>query len=61
MNIIMTIVFIWFVIGAFSFHCLMSEKDRKSMYQNKISFVIFMILAPITIVWMTLKTIFSKN
>jgi len=39
----------------------MSEKDRKSMYQNKISFVIFMILAPITIVWMTLKTIFSKN
>ena len=61
MNIIITVVFIWFVIGAFSFHALMSDKDKESMYQNKISLVIFLLLAPITMVCIFLKTIFRNN
>jgi len=59
MNIIIVVILIWFVIGTFSFHFIMSKKDKENMYKNKISLVVFLALAPITILFITLKTIFK--
>jgi len=59
MNITIIVVLVWFIIGAFSFHGMMSDKDKKSMFKNKISLITFMILAPITILTVTLKSIFK--
>ena len=60
MTTLMIILFVWAMIGTICFHIIMPENDRQSMYQNKISLIVFMAFAPLTVAWVTLKTMFNK-
>lgn len=57
----MIIILVWFAIATYCFHHLMSEQDREGMYKNKITFVVFMILAPFAVLYVLGKSIFGKS
>lgn len=60
-NFIIIFITTYFLVGAFSFHFIMPEKDRKAMSEKKFILIGFLLASPIVVVIGLIKRLVNNN
>lgn len=57
---IMIFIAVYFIIAAFSYHFIMPKEDQENMSKTTVVKVLFLLLAPVAVIWQVLKNLLRK-